>query len=72
LLRMVQENCKDQNKILESVFGRIINAADITKSGLGENGLSRVDHGEIFSLNYEEYETSKRELLSAIVKIGTV
>jgi hypothetical protein len=62
LIRLVRENCPNHEELLGKAFRRIIKSDDITRSGLGEGRTS----ADIFSLSCEDYETAKRELLTAL------
>jgi len=62
LINLIRRRCPNHEEILGKVFGKIVKAKDISKSGLGEGGAS----ADIFSLSFEDYESAKRELLTAL------
>jgi len=69
IIQMMRKNYPDQKEVLESVFRNIVKVDDITKSNLGGGKELKADIGAIFSLSYEEYEASKKELLSALAML---
>lgn len=70
LLEMLRRNYPDQKRALESAFMKIIKTSDVTKSNLGDFKECKVDMSTVFSLEYEEYETSKKELLKELETLG--